>query len=179
MRLNVDRGELIAALTEKRDETAARVERKITRVQEMIDAVTPAETAEGWFREVADLLKDDKVRAEITPTMSSGRGRDDSVYLVVRNPNRQRKDDERVVPKFPHNNQNQITSLKRDLDHWTNQLDQVVEPYDAALKILNMSTDDKVGIKDGDYHGLLSGKTQRSHGLEFDEDEYEDTSLRP
>lgn len=182
MELNVDRVELIAALTEKRGKIAADVEKKIAELQEKIDELPPVETVETWLRKVADLVKDGTVRAEQQSGVSYGARADGTVLLLVRSKGR-RKNSDRVIPKFPSHN-DQLTYLKRNLSYLKHQLAMRTEPYDAALKILNMSTDEKVGIKDGDYHGLLSGKVARGQkddawDDDLDADEYEDTSLRP
>jgi hypothetical protein len=163
MQLTVDRSELIAAITEKRDEVAAKYQKVIDNVQARIDALEPAETVEDWLRTVADLIKDGKVRAEQQATMSRGaHPGTEPVYLYFAVMNDiKRKGEDRIIPKFPNHDNRQAQYLTRDLDHAKSRQATALEPYDGALKILNMSTDEKVGIGDGDYAGLLSGRPAR------------------
>jgi len=177
MHLNVKRTELIAALEEKREEVTGRYSAKIARIKVRIDALTPAETVDGWFREVADLVRDGSLRVEQQPTMSSGRGTPRAVYVMVRDAKKVPRDSDGAVPEFPNQRNQERQTLERDRAHYEGVLAQVAEPFDAALKILRMSEDDNVGIQDGDYTSLLAGKVKgRRRDDEFDDDYDEDDS---
>ena len=156
MQMTVNREQLIEALTEKRDETTTKTQKTVDRCQKAVDDLATTDSPQGWLREVADL-----VEAGTLAVSDEGRAYDG--WFRVRTPNRGKG---RVVPAdevptFPKSNENAVQNAKASLARAKINQAESVAPYEAALKLLNMSTDETIGIDAGDYHRLLDGSASK------------------
>lgn len=82
--------------------------------------------------------------------------------------------EDQQIPMPPSSNvEAMVRSCELKLKSAKRELKRITAPYDAALQLLEMSTDATIGIDQADYHKLL-GETDRS--VDWDDDDNEDDS---
>lgn len=188
MQMSVNRRELIHALEDQRDKVAAIFQVKVDKAQAKLDELNSGQSVPDWLREVADLVENTAV------TVRKGnplRGNGES-FQVFPDAEADRPKMARIltsnqpwppeppappgVPAFPSNDAAMREQREAGLAQHVRKLETAIQPYEAAIALLNMSDDDKVGVDRADYHRLLGGSPRPSRsraGVDYDDDEDE------
>lgn len=172
MQMTVNREQLIEALTEKVTEVTERTQKTIEHRQKVLDDITPTETVVDWLAAIIEKVEDGEVQVD----NEAGRaGYDGWIRVLMVKPNGQKSAPrEGDIPPFPKSNEHAIKAAKSSLARAKADQAESVAPYEAALKLLGMSTDETIGIDAGDYHNLLGGTASKKSRRFLDEVDLEE-----
>lgn len=152
MQMTVDRQKLVAALTEKREEVRVENSSQVEKFTKKL------EEFEAGASSVGEFLRDLAKIADEHPAHFRVHGYDGGIYEIRRND----RDDRIKYPHLESTSRHTKEDYEEALKVAQKSLEKLLAPYDAALNLLDMSTDVTVGIDGGDYHNLLGGLTNKN-----------------